>query len=113
MNWIALTKPEQVHNLLKESNEGPVMIFKHSTACSISATAKNRVERQWAEAGLEDVKAYYLDLLAHRSVSNLIADQLGVRHQSPQLLLLQDGDCVYHASHLGINLNEVKQKLAA
>lgn len=113
MNWIALTKPEQVHELIKESNESPVVIFKHSTSCSISATAKGRVERQWPDIGLEGVKAYYLDLLSHRSVSNLIADQLEVPHQSPQLLLLQDGDCVYHASHLSINLNEVKRKLAA
>ncbi|CAN5877637.1 bacillithiol system redox-active protein YtxJ [soil metagenome] len=113
MNWIALTKPEQIEELKKESRENPVIVFKHSTACSISATAKNRVERQWAEAGLQDVKPYYLDLLSFRSLSNRIAEQFAVTHQSPQLLVIQDEACVYNASHLSINLSEVKRKLAA
>lgn len=113
MNWIALTKPEQIEELKKESSENPVIVFKHSTACSISATAKNRVERQWEEAGLKDVRPYYLDLLSYRSISNRLADQFDVTHQSPQLLVIQDGTCVYHASHLSINLSEVKRKLVA
>jgi bacillithiol system protein YtxJ len=113
MNWKSITKPEQLKDLIAESTENPVVIFKHSTSCSISATAKGRVERQWEEAGLQDVTPYFLDLLSFRSISNQIADQFDVTHQSPQLLLIQDGECVYHASHLGINLNEVKRKLAA
>jgi bacillithiol system protein YtxJ len=113
MNWISLTKPEQIHAILKESEEKPVLIFKHSTACSISSTAKGRLERQWPEAELPEVSAYYLDLLSNRGISNQIAEVFEVPHQSPQLLLIQDGECLFHASHMGINLTDIKRKLAA
>lgn len=112
MNWIPLTTPEQVEQLIEESKAKPVVIFKHSTSCSISATAKSRLERQWADAGLTDVQPYYLDLLAYRPISRQIADQFEVRHESPQLLLIREGQCRYHASHLGINLQAVKKEVA-
>ncbi|MDB5261764.1 MAG: ral stress protein [Adhaeribacter sp.] len=112
VNWNSLTQQNQLQEIIAESKENPVVIFKHSTSCSISATAKNRLERQWADAGLKDVKPYYLDLLAYRPISNLIAQTFDVEHQSPQLLLIKDGVCQYDASHLGINLNEVKKNIA-
>ncbi|MGV3541002.1 MAG: bacillithiol system redox-active protein YtxJ [Rufibacter sp.] len=112
MNWNSLTSSEQLQQIKEESKEQPVVIFKHSTTCSISATAKSRLERQWPDAGLEGVKPYYLDLLRYRPVSNEIADVFSVRHESPQLLLIKDGECQYHGSHLGINLQEIK-KLAS
>lgn len=111
--WQKLDKQEQIEKLAEESKTKPVVIFKHSTICSISSTAKNRLERQWQEAGLQDVQPYYLDLLAFRPVSNEIADFFHVRHESPQLLLIQDGVCTYNASHLGINLGEVKKRVTA
>lgn len=89
------------------------MIFKHSTSCSISSTAKSRLERQWGDAGIEHVKAYYLDLLRYRPVSNEIADVFHVQHQSPQLLLIQDGMCTYDASHLSISMDAVRKSLQA
>lgn len=112
INWNSLTQQNQLQDIITESKESPVVIFKHSTSCSISATAKNRLERQWSDAGLEGVKPYYLDLLAYRPISNLIAQTFAVEHQSPQLLLIKDGVCQYDASHLGINLNEVKKSIA-
>jgi len=112
VNWNALTQQNQIQEIITESKETPVIIFKHSTTCAISATAKNRLERQWADAGIKGVKTYYLDLLAHRPVSNQVAQVFGVEHQSPQLLLIKNGVCEYDASHLGINLNEVKKNIA-
>ncbi len=112
VNWNALTQQNQIQEIISESKETPVIIFKHSTTCSISATAKSRLERQWADAGLKGVKTYYLDLLSYRPVSNQVAQVFGVEHQSPQLLLIKDGVCQYDASHLGINLNEVKKSIA-
>jgi bacillithiol system protein YtxJ len=50
-----------------------------------------------------NAEVYLLDLIAYRSVSNLIADKLSVVHQSPQALLLKDGKCIYNASHADIN----------
>ncbi|KAA5545708.1 bacillithiol system redox-active protein YtxJ [Adhaeribacter rhizoryzae] len=112
VNWNALTQQNQIQEIITESKETPVIIFKHSTTCAISATAKNRLERQWADAGIKGVKTYYLDLLAHRPVSNQVAQVFGVEHQSPQLLVIKNGVCQYDASHLGINLNEVKKNIA-
>ncbi|MDF7814365.1 bacillithiol system redox-active protein YtxJ [Hymenobacter sp. YC55] len=106
--WQPLTQAEQLQDIVRESHEKPVLIFKHSTTCSISAAAKGKMERQWAEAGLDDTKLYYLDLLRFRPISTEIAQKFGVQHESPQLLLIQDGECRYSASHMGIRLSEVK-----
>ncbi|MDX5347698.1 MAG: bacillithiol system redox-active protein YtxJ [Hymenobacteraceae bacterium] len=111
MQWHPLTSEEQLQHLKDESKEAPIVIFKHSTACSISSTAKSRLERQWHDAGLDFVKPYYLDLLAYRPVSNQIANEFGIRHESPQLLLIRDGACVYDASHLNIRLDDLKKRL--
>ena len=112
MNWHPLTSEEQLNTLIEESKHTPVVIFKHSTACSISSTAKSRLERQWAGASVDHIKPYYLDLLRYRPVSNEIADVFQVQHQSPQLLLIQDGMCTYDASHLGISIDSMKKSLA-
>ncbi|MDX5421457.1 MAG: bacillithiol system redox-active protein YtxJ [Hymenobacteraceae bacterium] len=113
MNWHPLTSTEQLDEVLQESKSTPIVIFKHSTACSISSTAKSRLERQWAGAGLDHVKPYYLDLIAYRPVSNEVAELLHVKHESPQLLLVQDGTCTYDASHLGISVDALKKHIAA
>ncbi len=113
MEWQKLTDIKQIENLAEESKNQPVVIFKHSTSCSISATAKNRLERQWTDNQLGNLKPYYLDLLAYRPVSNEIASFFQVRHESPQLLLIQDGVCTYNGSHLGINISEVKKRVTA
>lgn len=109
MNWNTLTSLEELDAVLAESHQRPVVIFKHSTSCSISATAKARLERQWDGASLDGVTPYYLDLLRYRPVSNEIATRLRVYHESPQLLLVQDGVCTYDASHLGIRLDAISQ----
>jgi bacillithiol system protein YtxJ len=106
--WLPLTQPEQLTELARESHEHPVLIFKHSTTCSISAAAKGKIERQWADSGLT-APLYYLDLLRFRPLSAQIAEQFGVRHESPQLLLIQNGECRYDASHMGIRLNDIAQ----
>ena len=105
--WLPLPQPEQLTDLARASHEQPVLIFKHSTTCSISAAAKGKIERQWADSGL-DLPIYYLDLLRFRPLSAQIAEQFSIRHESPQLLLIKDGECRYDASHMGIRLSEVK-----
>ena len=113
MNWHPLTSVEQLEEILEESKSTPVVIFKHSTSCSISSTAKSRLERQWNGSGLDHVKPYYLDLLSYRPVSNEVAEVLQVQHESPQLLLVQDGVCTYDASHLGISVDGVRKQVSA
>ena len=111
--WTPLTQPEELTVLAAASHERPVLIFKHSTTCSISAAAKARIERQWAASGLTDLTIYYLDLLQNRPLSAQVAEAFGVAHESPQLLLIQNGECRYHASHMGILLAGAKAAVAA
>ena len=84
MNWNQLISMDQLSELKKKSTEKPQLIFKHSTRCSISIMALNRFERG---EGASNVDFYLLDLLSFRNISNEIADQFNVHHQSPQILL--------------------------
>ena len=111
MTWHPLTSSEQLDTLLAESADRPVAVFKHSTKCSISAAAKTRLERQWDDAIGDSVTLYYLDLLRYRTVSTEVATRLHVIHESPQLLLIQNGRCTYNASHFAIRSDTVKQRL--
>ncbi|PBQ32422.1 thioredoxin family protein [Sphingobacteriaceae bacterium] len=111
MNWNQLNTIDQLKTIDDLSNTKPVLILKHSTTCSISATALNRLERNWKEEDRIFVEPYYLDLLSHRNVSNEIASHYNVQHQSPQVLLIKEGKCVYSETHMGINLAEIMSHL--
>ena len=112
MNWNKIIAIEDLEKIKNESNTIPVLIFKHSTRCSISSTALDRFERAWAKnLENENVKPYYLDLIANRDISNAIANQFNVQHESPQLLLIKNGESIYNESHYGISLDEVLEKI--
>ncbi len=104
MNWNDLHTIEQLESIDAESLTQPVLLFKHSTRCSISSAALARLERGWSDTG---IKPYYLDLIAHRDISDAIANKYGVEHQSPQVLLIKNGQAVYNESHMGINVEEL------
>lgn len=112
MNWHHLTKPEELELIFSKSNEKPVLIFKHSTRCGISATVKDRLERSWKEEMNDKVDAWYLDLIAYRNLSDAIAKQTKVMHQSPQVLIIKNGQATYDASHYEINLQRIEEKVA-
>ncbi|QKZ12098.1 bacillithiol system redox-active protein YtxJ [Spirosoma sp. KUDC1026] len=107
MNWNKLNSDSQLAAIKEESENQPVLIFKHSTTCSISAMALSRMERNWNEQ--LGVKPYYLDLLANRAISNKIVTEFGVDHESPQVLLIRNGECVYDASHMSISFAGLQQ----
>lgn len=109
MNWTPLTSSEQLAHLTEESKNQPILVFKHSTRCSISSAALARLERSWKEDN--GIKPYYLDLLAYRPISNEIATVFGVEHQSPQALLIRNGKCIYTESHMGIDVSEMLEML--
>ena len=106
MKWIPLTEIAQLDAIDTESTQRKVLIFKHSTRCSISTTALNRLERNWP-ADDNNISVYYLDLLANRSVSNEVAKRYGVTHESPQALIINQKKCIMHQSHLAINAAEL------
>ncbi|WP_291727867.1 bacillithiol system redox-active protein YtxJ [Bernardetia sp.] len=107
MNWNKLETPEKLQEIIKNSDATPVLIFKHSTRCSISSMALSRFERQWNQEKVGKVEPYYLDLIQYRNVSNLIAQELDIQHESPQVLLIENGKCTYHASHSAIYFDDL------
>ncbi len=104
MNWIALQSEEALNTIKEKSFNKPQVIFKHSTRCSISSMAKNRLDKSETYA---EVDFNYLDLLSYRSVSNKIASEFNVYHESPQILLIKNGECIYDESHSGIDAKEI------
>lgn len=107
MNWKALTTEDQLTQIKKDSQQQPILIFKHSTRCSISSMVLNKLERSWKPEEVSDLTTYHLDLIQFRSVSNTIAEMFGVRHESPQVLIISNGECVYHTSHIGITFGGI------
>ncbi len=109
-NWRTLNTIEDIDAIIEASNHKPQIIFKHSTTCGISANAHHKLETDFSE--LEGkVDFYYLDLLANRPVSNAVADKTGVLHQSPQIILLKNGEVAYTVTHLAINPTKIAEHL--
>lgn len=104
MNWHKMTSIDQIETIKEASNTKPQVIFKHSTTCSISNMAFARFERADAPDAID---FHYLDLLQHRNISNAIAEAFQVHHESPQVLLIKNGECIYDESHYGIMMDEV------
>lgn len=112
MNWIPLTDSSQLTEINLRSDSPSVravLVFKHSTRCSISSMALSRLESRWIDdAG---IPAYFLDLLSFRPLSNEIASMYAIEHQSPQVLLIRNGRCIYTASHSDIRAQDILNAL--
>lgn len=109
ISWKNITSVSQLDSIEQESHNNPVIIFKHSTSCAISAMAKDRFE---ANSTTGDESYYYLDLLRFRDISNAIAEKFQVHHESPQVILLKDGDVVLDDSHMAISFDEIQKQIA-
>jgi bacillithiol system protein YtxJ len=110
MDWKILNDTAQLEEIKKRSFEKTQVIFKHSTRCSISSVAKSRLEKAQAP---ENIDFYYLDLISYRNISNEVADKFSVYHESPQVLVIRNGECVYDESHMSISMNEIAEQAAA
>ena len=110
MNWIPLNEETQLKDIIQKSENTPQVIFKHSTRCSISSMAKSRLDKNDQPEGID---FYYLDLIKHRNISNKIANDFKVHHQSPQILLIRDGKCTYTESHSGIMMDEIVEEVGS
>ena len=106
-----LTSVSELDLLDESSKDKPILLFKHSTTCSISRTALDRLQRSWTDADEAAQEPYLLDLHRHRAVSNAVADRYGITHESPQVLVIMNGRCVHDASHFGITYAGTKQAL--
>lgn len=113
MDWLNLTSVTQLEEINQKSFETQIkaiLLFKHSTRCSISTMALSRLERNWKLSN-KLVPAYNLNLLQYPAVSSEIAEQFNVRHESPQVLLIKNGKCIYNASHSAITAAEIESSL--
>jgi bacillithiol system protein YtxJ len=108
MEWIPLTDAAQLEGIASKSHSRPQVIFKHSTRCSISSVAMQRLKRGMVPGEFD---FYYLDLISYRALSNKVADQFDVSHESPQILIICNGTCVYDESHMSISANNIIENL--
>jgi bacillithiol system protein YtxJ len=105
-----LRTPESVRAAFDASERAPVFIFKHSTACGLSDQA-HREFRAFLASAPEGFGYYRLDVLEARAASDLVEELAGVRHESPQVLVLWRSRCVWHASHRGVRESALSAKV--
>ncbi len=106
--WKHLTSEEQLEVIEEASASKPVAIFKHSTRCGISSMVLRQLKNSF-DIPEDELDMYYLDLLKYRNVSDEVAARFGVLHQSPQLIVIKDGEVVHHASHHSISFEQLSQ----
>ncbi len=104
MDWIPLLNEQQIEEIKTNSLQKPQVIFKHSSRCSISSMARHRLDKNKTPEGID---FYFLDIINHRNLSNKIATDFDIRHQSPQVLIINNGTCVYNESHSGIDMDDI------
>lgn len=104
--WNKLESEKDLQSAIEKSSQGKVLIFKHSTRCFISKTILKSFERQMQNSE-KNYTYYFLDLLAHRNLSNDIETRFDIVHQSPQLIVLDSGKAIYNASHQNIDLDKI------
>ncbi|TMV46101.1 bacillithiol system redox-active protein YtxJ [Paenibacillus mesophilus] len=111
MEIVELESPKQWLNLLESSSETPVLVFKHSTSCPISAEAYEQWLKYLHKNPNPEIEYALVHVIESRPVSNLIAESLNVKHESPQALFVQGRRAVWHASHWRITESMLLEKL--
>ena len=101
-----LREESELEEIIRRSESKSQVIFKHSTRCSISSVAKGRLERSRVPPGAD---FHYLDLISFRNISNKIAQVFKIHHESPQILVIKNGECIYDESHMGIRMEEIEE----
>jgi bacillithiol system protein YtxJ len=112
VKWNKLESIDQLSEIQQKSKEQTVLIFKHSTRCSISRAALDRFERNWNNDELKNITPYFLDLISNREISNRIAADFEVQHESPQVLLIRNGQAIYDRSHFDIDMKSISAFVA-
>ena len=107
MNWESLADIRQIDEIKNLSNEIPVLIYKHSSRCSTSSMVLNRLERSWKMEHSKVFKPFFLDLITYRNISDAIAHTFNVEHESPQVLVIENGNSIYHRSHFEIDYQTI------
>jgi bacillithiol system protein YtxJ len=109
LNWQKIENDNDIETIWQNSLQNPAVLFKHSTRCSISSMALSRFERDWKKDTCAEL--WFLDLIAYRELSNQIAQKSGVKHESPQVIVVHHGKVIYHASHYDIRVEAILRKI--
>jgi bacillithiol system protein YtxJ len=113
----ALNHVEDLDRVLSESHTRPLLLFKHSFSCGVSAEALDELidhlNADIIAAGVPDPRYAIVTVQTHREVSNAVSSKLGVRHETPQALLIRDGRVVWSASHFRVTADAMKKALTA
>jgi bacillithiol system protein YtxJ len=104
-HWINIESVQHLNEVLDDNSSKTKLFFKHSTRCSISSMALKIFEADWENT--EDIECYFIDLIAFRDVSNELAKQTFVEHQSPQVIVLKEKNVIYNASHQSIDAEKI------
>ena len=110
MHWIHLTHEDQLQEIVIRSQERSQVIFKYSSRCGLSDIIYRRLQ---AKCCPQSADFYFLDLLTYRKISNMVAEKFGVEHQSPQVLVIRDGECIFEESHMSIDPEELMEQAVA
>jgi len=105
--WQPIQSEQDLEEAIASSYQQKIAIFKHSTSCFISKTVLKNFEKEIEQSQDCGAVFYFLDLLAYRDISNKIAKDLGIRHESPQLIVIENGRAINNASHQDITLSQI------
>lgn len=108
---LPITSLEELETAIGRSWTEPVLIFKHSTTCGTSAYAYEELDDWLATPGATTAATFIVDVRTHRSVARAVTERLGVRHESPQALLLVDGGVAWHGSHWNVSAERIRQAI--
>lgn len=108
--WEIISDANQVEAIVQKSEERPQLIYKHSHRCSICTISKGTLESASNDI-LEEADMHFVNVVNSREASNFIASELDVRHESPQVILIDAGEVIWHASHGSINADAILDKL--
>lgn len=106
LNWTEIHSVDELHEIWNNSLNKPAVFFKHSTRCSISSMALRAFERSWVS---DETQLFFIDLIAHRDVSNLLAELSNVEHQSPQIIVTNNNTVLFSDSHGTIDAEKVQK----
>ena len=105
--WNPIQSEQDLENAVKKAYQQKIAIFKHSTSCFISKTVLKNFEKEIESVEENNTVLYFLDLLAYRNLSNKIAEDFNIRHESPQLLVIENGKVINNASHQNISISQI------
>ncbi|WP_068774728.1 bacillithiol system redox-active protein YtxJ [Paenibacillus sp. FJAT-26967] len=106
-NWTEITTVEEWNDILENSTDKPLVILKHSTTCPVSASALEEYDDYLGKQPNQEVGYYLVKVIESRPVSNKIAEDIGVKHASPQILYVKNKESYWNTSHWSVTAKHI------